>query len=251
MSKHPFEISEQIDIEATPEQVWEAIATGPGVDSWFMGHSEIEPHEGGKNTMTLLGQTSESTTTAWEPGRRFAYRSAENPEDGTFMAFEMLIEGRAGGSTTLRFVHNGFLGDDWEEHYDALRKGDPMYLKKLATYLKHFPGRTATYTMFLVAPAPVIDSTKVWSAFTEALGLTGPITEGERVRLTVPGIAPVDGVVAFVLDGVYAGVRTKDGIYALMHGFKDGVVAEYHAFATTDGTATERAWNAWLAGIAS
>jgi hypothetical protein len=27
--------------------VWEAIATGPGLDSWFMGRNEVEPREGG------------------------------------------------------------------------------------------------------------------------------------------------------------------------------------------------------------
>ena len=33
----------------------------------------------------------------------------------------------------LRLVNSGFLaGDDWEAEYDALRKGDPMYLRSLA-----------------------------------------------------------------------------------------------------------------------
>jgi uncharacterized protein YndB with AHSA1/START domain len=32
-----FEVREAIELEATPQQVWEAIATGPGLDSWFMG----------------------------------------------------------------------------------------------------------------------------------------------------------------------------------------------------------------------
>ena len=31
------------------------------------------------------------------------------------MAFEYLIEGRDGGSTVLRLVHSGMLGDDWED----------------------------------------------------------------------------------------------------------------------------------------
>jgi uncharacterized protein YndB with AHSA1/START domain len=34
---HEFEIREEIALDATPEQVWEAIASGPGMDSWFMG----------------------------------------------------------------------------------------------------------------------------------------------------------------------------------------------------------------------
>ncbi len=40
---HPFELSYEIEVDASPKEVWEAIATGPGVDSWFMGRNEIEP----------------------------------------------------------------------------------------------------------------------------------------------------------------------------------------------------------------
>ena len=29
---HPFEVRKDIEVDATPEQVWEAIATGPGID---------------------------------------------------------------------------------------------------------------------------------------------------------------------------------------------------------------------------
>ena len=59
--------------------------------------------------------------TAWDPARRFAYRSGEAP-DGRFIAYEFLIEGRAGGSTVLRTVTSGFLpGDDWAEEFEARR----------------------------------------------------------------------------------------------------------------------------------
>jgi hypothetical protein len=34
---HKFEGGTQAELDATPEQVWEAIATGPDIDSWFMG----------------------------------------------------------------------------------------------------------------------------------------------------------------------------------------------------------------------
>src|SRR5207248_523554 len=37
-----FEITKDLDVEASPEQIWDAIATGRGQDSWFMGRSEIE-----------------------------------------------------------------------------------------------------------------------------------------------------------------------------------------------------------------
>src|SRR5262249_46041662 len=125
---HEFKLTHDIDLEASPEQVWAAIATGPGIDSWVMGQNEVEPGEGGVGRMSMPGFTGESTITAWEPGRRFAYRS-EPGEDGSFMAFEYLIEGREGAATALRLVHSGILSGDWEAEYDALKKGNPLYLR--------------------------------------------------------------------------------------------------------------------------
>ena len=63
---HPFEFTHEIEVDASPEEVWEAIATGPGVDSWFMGRNEIEPREGGATRMDMGGgSTEEATVTAW------------------------------------------------------------------------------------------------------------------------------------------------------------------------------------------
>ena len=39
-------IEAQIEVPGTPELVWEAIATGPGIAAWFMP-LEIEGREGG------------------------------------------------------------------------------------------------------------------------------------------------------------------------------------------------------------
>lgn len=243
---HEFEVREEIELAATPEEVWEAIATGPGVDSWFMGRNEFEPREGGTTRQTLLGHTEEAVITAWEPAKRLAYGSAPG-EDGTFMAFEYLIEGRDRGSTVLRFVHSGILGDDWEEQYDALKIGDRMYLNKLAAYLAHFPGRTSTYNMFLVGPQAA-DRDRVWAAFTGAFGLTGTVRAGDRTRLTVAGLPAAEGVVAFEHAPGFLGVCTDEGLYMLLHGYRDTVVAEYHSFSPdVDATAVDHAWQNWLA----
>jgi hypothetical protein len=212
-----------------------------------MGRNEIEPREGGAVRQTMGSFTQEATVTAWEPGRHLAFRSEENPDDGTFMAFEYLIEGRGGGSTVLRLVHSGILGDDWEEQYDALGEGDFMYLRKLAAYLKHFPGRSATYNMFL--PGPQVAGTEhVWSAFTEVFGVAETVAAGDRGRLAVGGLEPVAVVVEFAERPIYLGVRTADGLYTFIHGYRDMVVAEYHNFSPdVDEKDIEQAWQAWLA----
>src|SRR5689334_8078423 len=107
---HPFELRKELQLDATPEQVWDAIATGPGMDSWFMGRNEIEPREGGRTSLDVGGFSEGSTITAWDPPHHFAHRGDAAP-DGTFMAFEWLIEGRDQGSTVIRLVQSGMLGD--------------------------------------------------------------------------------------------------------------------------------------------
>jgi uncharacterized protein YndB with AHSA1/START domain len=246
MSTHEFEVSDEITVDATPEQVWQAIATGPGVDAWFMGRNDFEAHEGGRVSQTMGPDTFHSTITAWEPGKRIAYRSDPAP-DGAFMAFEYLIEGRAGGSTTVRFVHSGLLsGDDWETEYDALRKGDPMYLRQLGAYLTHFAGATAIRSVFAVGPQDP-DSDRVWSAFGAALGLSGPATAGTPVHLTVAGLESTDGVIEFAAP-TYVGVRTEDGLYLFMHGYQNTVVVQYHGYSGAQGDEElQGAWQSWLA----
>jgi len=248
MTTHEFEVRDQITVDAMPEQVWDAIATGPGVDAWFMGRTEFEAREGGTVTQAMGPETYHSTITAYEPGRRLAYRSDLAP-DGTFMAFEYLIEGRAGGSTTVRFVHSGLLsGDDWESEYDALKQGDPMYLQQLTAYLKHFGGAALTRSVFAVGPQEK-DSARVWSAFGSALGLSGSVTRGAAVSLTVDGLERTSGVVEFVAPS-YVLVRTDEGLYLLMHGYHDTIVVEYHGYAGEQGNEElQSAWQSWLTRV--
>jgi uncharacterized protein YndB with AHSA1/START domain len=240
---HEFEVREEIELDATPEQVWEAITAGPGIDSWFMGRNEIEPRVGGTARTALPGFTMEATVTAWEPGRRAAWRGEESP-DGAFMAFEYLVEARRGGTSVLRFVHNGFLGDDWEAEYEALKVGDRMYLEMLARYLRHFRGRTATANVFL--PGPVTDTERAYAAFGAALGLPRPARDGDAVRLSVDGLPATEGVVEFATP-TSVGARTSDSLLLFQHGYQDTVVVQQHSFApAADEKEIERAWQGWL-----
>jgi len=244
---HPFELGKEIELSATPEEVWAAIATGPGIDSWFMGRSEVEPGEEGRHRFTMAGQVEEATVTAWEPGKRYAYQSEPGP-DGTFMAIEYLIEGRDQGSTVLRMVHSGMLGDDWETEYEALRVGWDMYLGTLAAYLAHFAGGAGTPVTAFRPDAG--DPDQVWAAVAGAFGLAGPAVEGERVRLELPGLPPVDGVVDLVGPPTYFGVRTPDALYRFLHSGTDRgnvLVVGHHIFAADPEPArTQQAWADWL-----
>ncbi|WP_432976942.1 SRPBCC family protein [Dactylosporangium sp. CA-233914] len=241
---HEFELVHDIDLAATPEQVWAAIATGPGVDAWFMGRNEIEPRVGGQTRMSMPGFDATATVTAYEPGRRFGYRSPA-AEDGSFMAFEYLIEARDGGSTALRMVHSGILAGDWEDEYDALRKGNPLYLRSLAQYLEHFDGRTAV-PVAAFGPQQS-DQDAVWAAVTAALGLAKDVREGDEVRLRFGG-EEIQGVVDTALEPSFLGVRTGDALLRFV-GRNGFILTGHHIFADVDPAGTEQAWTAWLADI--
>jgi uncharacterized protein YndB with AHSA1/START domain len=243
---HEFELHKEITLAASPEQVWDAIATGPGVDAWFMGRSEIEPREGGATSFTIGGQTESSTITAWEPGKRFTH-STEPGEDGAFMAVEYLIEGRDGGGTVLRLVQGGVLGGDWETEYEAMKTGWDMYLHTLAQYLTYFPGWTAgTVSAF----RPGVAGDRFWAVLQGRLGLGDAVSEGDRVSLSIEGLAPIEGVVDYMDLPTFLGVRTDDAFYRFIHSGPqrgDTVVLGHHLFTPgIDSAKAEQTWQAWL-----
>jgi uncharacterized protein YndB with AHSA1/START domain len=245
-----FELTHEIEVPATPEEAWAAIATGPGVDGWFMGRNEIEPREGGAARMSIRGSTDEATVTAWEPPTRFASRTSPGP-DGAFHAFEYLVERREKGTTAIRWVHSGVLGENWKAEYEALSEGDPMYFDKLRIYLTYFGGRTATPVNVFGPVVP--DRDEAWPNLHRALGLAGPAEVGEAVVLSPEGFPPLEGEVDWTSRD-FLGVRTADGIYRFMHISVFGGVTGvgHHIFLDgLDQAETEQAWERWLTSLFS
>jgi uncharacterized protein YndB with AHSA1/START domain len=241
-----WEHHEEAELDATPEQVWQAIATGPGIDSWFMGRSSVEPGVGGTVHTDVGTFVMDSTVTAWEPGKRLAYRSDQG--GGRFIAYEYLIEAREHASTVLRVVAEGFLpGDDWEAEYDAMLKGGQMYFRTLVAYLTHFAGRTGT--AFGVTGPPIADWPVARARLSRAMGAGDDPAVGDRVRFTPAGLAAVDGVVDFVNPDVI-GVRTDDALYRFICGFFGPIEAQHHIFrADVDPRRTGQAWQDWLGRV--
>ena len=64
----------EVEVPGTPEQVWQAIATGPGVGAWFVP-TEIDGRVGGTVTTHFGGgMDSVSTITEWDAPHRFVKR---------------------------------------------------------------------------------------------------------------------------------------------------------------------------------
>src|SRR5262249_5492455 len=109
-------IQVEVQVPGTPEEVWQAIATGPGISSWF-GRAEFEEGEGKPVALKLnfgRGMESRSVVTAWDPPRMFA-RNADGWVPGSPpIATEFSVEARAGGVCVVRVVQSLFAStDDW------------------------------------------------------------------------------------------------------------------------------------------
>jgi uncharacterized protein YndB with AHSA1/START domain len=236
---HAFEGVNEVELDGvTPEQVWEAIATGPGIDSWFMGTNDVEP--GGVIRQAFGDYRPAHPITAWEPGKHLAYGGEQEP-DGRFIAYEFLIEGREHGSTVLRMVASGFLpGDDWENEFEAMTAGGEMFWQTLVTYLRHFTGRTAR-PLTALSP-PVTDWAALWPALGRKLCLDHAPQTGDQV--TVDG---EQGVVYFA-NSQTVGIRTENALYRFFQGITGTVIAMHHVFA--DDHRDERTWSTWMGDLA-
>src|SRR5262249_39507806 len=109
----------EVEVPGTPEEVWRAIATGPGISSWFVP-TRSEERAGGEVVSNFgPGMDSPSTIILWEAPKRFV---AEGSMGGSpTVATEWTVEARAGGKCVVRVVHSLFAStDDWGNQLDGL-----------------------------------------------------------------------------------------------------------------------------------
>ncbi|WP_214402991.1 SRPBCC family protein [Pseudonocardia lacus] len=239
-------LEKTVELDASPERVWDLIATGPGISTWFVPH-EVEQHEGGEVRASFGGAfTGTGKVTAWEPGRRFGY-GEPRPGDGPDMAFEFLVEGRDGGGTVLRFVQSGFTAEGWEDEYDSFDKGWTLFFGNLRAYLEHFAGQPV-HNVLTMAMAPG-SKEQAWPVLLRGLGLGSVPAVGERVTLTGP--QELTGVVD-VATPEFLGVRSAHGLHRIgAEGDAGCGVSAYHYFygEPVDTETLSKAWDAWLTGL--
>ncbi|WP_326609420.1 SRPBCC domain-containing protein [Streptomyces scopuliridis] len=240
MSKE-FEIVREFEVDASPEQVWEALTTGTAGWLWPM---EYEPREGG-------AAPHGGTVTAWDPPRRLTGRveNVEGMSQQTLNQLDHVIEPREGGGSWVRYVHSGILVEDWDNQYDGASKHTDFYLHTLRQYLLHFTGRTAVFaTVDGPAASQAAGALEVAS---RGLGLPDEVAEGTTVRIEAPGAGPVEAVVDY-RNPYFVGLRTDTAMYRLFgrNHFGAPVGISVHDFAPdADSKAIEGAWRNWLDGL--
>jgi hypothetical protein len=248
-------IQVEVEVPGTPEDVWQAIATGPGISSWF-APAEFEQRDGKPVALTVNlgpGLETRSVVTAWDSPRMFASEA-----DGWFpgsppVATEWSVEARAGGVCVVRVVQSLFAStDDWDDQLIGTESGIPGAFRVLRIYLTHFRGQRSAFMNFL---APVAGTpADAWSTLTAAVGFDGA---GAGQGWAAPAGVPALGGMVETVDQDPPGAllrldRPGPGTAALFTmDLGDSVMAAFNFYIYGDQAAATVArerplWQAWI-----
>ena len=196
-------VATEVEVPGTPEEVWKAIATGPGISSWFVP-STVEGRVGGTTTADFgFGPEAiaKANITTWSPPERFVAESLDDMGPGSpTVATEWIVEARSGGTCIVRVVHSWVTDSDkWDGQFEGHSHGWRGFFKILKLYLAHFAGQPAATAQFLpTAPEP---QDKAWGTVTRLLGLQG-VRKGDKVT-SGAGAPALAGVVEEVGEPPY------------------------------------------------
>jgi uncharacterized protein YndB with AHSA1/START domain len=102
-----FDIVHSVDIEATPERLYDAITTQLGLAGWWTPQVKAEPKVGALNEFHFVDTTLKFRVDRLEPDHHVSWSSVQVPSDweGTQVTFDITPEGN---TVNLRFSHIGF-----------------------------------------------------------------------------------------------------------------------------------------------
>jgi uncharacterized protein YndB with AHSA1/START domain len=186
----------EVEVKSTPEQVWQAIATGPDVSSWFVP-TKIEGRVGGALSCDFGGgMVTSAQITVWQPPHRFAAEDKAGVMDSAPLATEWTVEARAGGTCVVRVVHSLFASTDkWDDQLESTEQGWPGFFRVLRNYLaRHAGQRSAIMQMMATSKG---STQEIWTALQRAFGAANP-RPGQRIRVQAPGAAALAATVESV-----------------------------------------------------
>lgn len=190
----------EVEVPGTPEEVWRAIATGPGISAWFVPTTSDE-RQGGQLVCTFgPGMDCPAKITAWQPPKRFVAEGDIGAPGSPPMANEWSVEARTGGFCLVRVVNSLVAStDDWDNLLEGLEQGWPTYFQILRMRLTHFREMPCS-SMHLLGFSSESEAV-AWTKLGGALGLT-KVAQGQK--WTAPaGVPRLTGVVEAVGKGMH------------------------------------------------
>jgi uncharacterized protein YndB with AHSA1/START domain len=268
-------VEAEVEVPGTPEEVWQAIATGKGISSWFVP-SQVEGREGG-TTVTSFGPGMDAVAkvTRWNPPKSFTAEAEGGEETGT-VATEWIVEARKGGTCVVRVVHRWFADtDDWDGQFEGHAYGwATSFFLMLRLYLSHFAGQTCS--AFQLSAFSANPGLETWRTIRSALNIAEPtgrftstpgapalsgvverldVTDPEllRIRETSPQIvAALAGMEGEEPELFLRLDRPAPGlahVFSMAMGDQTMVSVRFHLYGDTGAAVAadaERAWRGWL-----
>ena len=186
-------IHAEVEVPGTQEEVWRAVASGPGVSSWFVP-TELEERVGGREVAHFgPGMDGVGVITVWEPPRLYISDRGEegSPHSPKHMA-EWTVDPRDGGGCTVGVVHRWVAdGPQWDEYFESVEKGWLGFFRILRLYLTHFRNQSCTPVQLVAMTAG--QSSTAFDALTGPLGFAGAVA-GQQVHST-SGSPSLGGIV--------------------------------------------------------
>jgi len=247
----------EVEVPGTPEEVWRAIATGPGISSWFVP-AEVDECVGGEIKCSFgPGMDSVSTITEWDPPRRVDAESRDLGPDGPPVATEWTVEARSGRTCVVRVVHSIIAtSDDWDDELQAWEGGWPDFFRILRLYLTYFVDQPAA--LLQLGAGTTLPPQDAWNEFATALGI-GQVSEGDRCQIEVADLPSFAAVIERVGRGAPHAeevlMRTEEPMAGLAHGFalkmgeKTYVSLRLYLYGDSAAESAERfepSWSAWM-----
>lgn len=245
-------------IDATTAQVWDAIATGNGISSWFVP-AEVDPGVGGYVVMHL-GPEMDSTgrITAWRPPERLVYEERLGVEESgrpKLVFTEFIVGPSEDGRTTLTLVSGGDVtNEDLDELFESMEGAWDSFLDNLAIYVEGHAGEACGSVMIDATPDRSIED--ALRAMLEKLGLessapgdradldpgaggtaSGAIARRNEHELAIRMELPLPGIIEF--SAFTWGGDTHVRVHS--RHFGEGAVEA--------ATAASGAWSGWLADL--
>jgi uncharacterized protein YndB with AHSA1/START domain len=179
-------------VPGTPEQVWQAIASGPGISAWFVP-TTLEGKAGGTMNCDFGSGIVAAEITVWEPLVRYATKADGWMPGMPAIATEWSVEALDGGTCRVRVVNSLFAStDDWDAQIEGTESGWPSYFRVLRRYLEHFAGQASAQVVLNAMSSEPVGAAWKRLAATFATGEPRP---GQRFTLAVAPGCTLGGVV--------------------------------------------------------
>ncbi len=195
-------VETEVEIRASPEAIWEAIATGSGIKAWFMAmETEFDARVGGE-VRTKLGEelVPIAKITAWNPPHEFATEGENSFGPGSpKIGYEWKVEAKGEGVCVLRLTQTLFTDQDsWDTQVEDTAAGWPAFFHVLRNYVERYAGKPSAVVQ---AMGPIPGSKdEAFERLAGALGV-GEINQGAIVDCKANGAPAFSGEIEDVVHG--------------------------------------------------